>query len=210
MRALVVGGTGLVGNQLLLQLAHHPAFDSVVSLGRSPLPEEISGIDHRIVDLWDPLPDDLRPDVFFCALGTTIKNAGSREAFERVDHDLPVHLAREARQRGASTCVVVSSMGADPDSRVFYNQVKGRMENDLERLGFDNLSIVRPSLLLGDRKESRPGEEAAALLMQTFSWLIPKAWRAVRVEQVARAMILMATTASQGNQVLENSQILDC
>ena len=210
MKALVVGGTGLVGNQLLRQLAQDPAFTTVVSLGRSPLPQEIPGVEHRVVDLWAPLPDDVRPDVFFCALGTTIKNAGSPEGFERIDRDLPVHLAREVHQRGAAACIVVSSMGADPDSRVFYNQVKGRMENDLQRLGYDNLSIVRPSLLLGDREESRPGEEAASLLMQTFSRLIPKKWRAVRVDQVAKAMIHAAAAGSAGVVVLENSQILDC
>ena len=207
MNALVVGGTGLVGRSLLRQLAEHPHFETVISLGRSPLPEEIPGVDHRVVDLWEDLPEDVRPDVFFCALGTTIKQAGSEQEFMRIDHDLPVHLARVARKRGASACVVVSAMGADPDSRIFYSEVKGRMENDLEPLGYPNLSIVRPSLLLGDRAESRPGEEMASLLMQTFKWLIPRTWRAVRASDVAAVMILLAERPPDGVAVVLNQDI---
>jgi len=192
---------------LLQQLSNVKAFTSVTSLGRSPLPEEISGVDHRVTDLWADLPEDVQPDVLFCALGTTIKQAGSEQEFMRIDHDLPLHLARSARRRGATTCVVVSSMGADPDSRVFYNRVKGEMENDLARLGYPNLSIVRPSLLLGDRDESRPGEEAASLLMQTFKWIIPRKWRAVKAADVAAVMILLAQQPPAGVEVVLNSDI---
>ena len=207
MKVLVDGGTGLVGMTLLRQLSNVKTFTSVTSLGRSPLPEEIPGVDHRMVDLWDDLPEDVQPDVLFCALGTTIKQAGSEKEFMRIDHDLPVHLAKASRQRGASTCVVVSAMGADPDSRVFYNRVKGEMENDLARLGYPNLSIVRPSLLLGDRDESRPGEEAASLLMQTFTWIIPKKWRAVKASDVAAVMILLALQPAEGVTVVLNPDI---
>lgn len=207
MKALVVGGTGLVGVSLLQQLSNAKEFTSVTSLGRSPLPEAIKGVDHRVVDLWGDLPEDLHPDVLFCALGTTIKQAGSEVEFRRIDHDLPLHLARRAHQRGATTCIVVSAMGADPDSRVFYNRVKGEMENDLARLGYPNLSIVRPSLLLGDRHESRPGEEVASLLMQTFRWIIPMKWRAVKASDVAAVMILLALQPPEGVEVVLNADI---
>jgi len=207
MNALVIGGTGLVGHSLLCQLPEHPEFTSIVSLGRSPLPQELPGIDHRVVDLWGPLPDDLQPDVLFCALGTTIKAAGSEQEFIRIDHDLPLHVAREARRRGAAACVVVSSMGADPDARVFYSRVKGQLESDLELLEYPNLSIIRPSLLLGDRNEARPGEEVATLLMQTFKWLIPRTYRAVKASDVAAAMILMAQRPPDGVEVVLNADI---
>ncbi len=209
MTALVVGGSGLIGSELLHRISSSSTYTRVVSIGRRPLPFPTPiGVEHRVVDLFGPLPDDLRPDVVFCSLGTTIKDAGSEEAFLHIDHDLPVHIATEARARNTTTFVVISSMGADRDSRVFYNRVKGLTESELEHVGFDRLCILRPSLLLGNRREPRMGEEIASLLMQTFAWLIPKRWRAVRAADVAAVMLLMAEQSEAGVTVALNHDIL--
>ena len=208
MNALVVGGSGLVGQALLDRLSSEPRIASIISLGRSPLPFPTSeNVDHRVVDLFGALPDVCTPDVVFCCLGTTIKDAGSQDAFLRVDRDLPIHIAKSALQRGAEQFIVVSAMGADPSSRVFYNRVKGELENELVTLGYSSVAIVRPSLLLGDRRSPRLAEEVGALLMQTFAWLIPAKWKAVHASDVASVMLMMALDSPNGTEVVLNSDI---
>jgi uncharacterized protein YbjT (DUF2867 family) len=197
---LLAGATGLVGGHALRLAMADPRFDRVVVLTRRPLPDSVtgkavdeagiemgSGLDVRIVDFdaLDQAAAGMPVDAVACALGTTIKKAGSREAFRKVDRDYPVRLAELAARAGADRFILVSSAGANPRSRFFYSRVKGETEEAVAELGIPGVSILRPSLLLGDRDESRPGEEWAKRL----SFLFPPGHRAVHARDVARALL---------------------
>jgi uncharacterized protein YbjT (DUF2867 family) len=143
----------------------------------------------------------LQVDWVFCVLGTTMRKAGSREAFRRVDYDYPLAIAKTALERGASHFLLVSAMGADAHSRFFYYQVKGELEEAVRALGYPSVTIARPSLLLGKRDEWRVGEEVA----KRMGWLLPPGWRPVQASQVAAALVRAAHAPVFGVRVLENA-----
>lgn len=208
MRALVIGGTGLVGKEVVNLLAQNPSFTAVHLFGRRLLLEAPSSVHQHVMDLLEEdLPVEIQPDVVFCCLGTTIRVAGSQEAFRKVDYEMPLKIAKEVRSRGASHFIVVTSIGADPGSKTFYTRTKGELERDLQQLGYPSLTFVRPSLLLGDRHEPRFGEQVATLLMLTFSRLIPRAWRAVSARAVAEAMVRVARERRVGVGVVGNAEL---
>jgi uncharacterized protein YbjT (DUF2867 family) len=202
----VAGGSGLVGGQLLQQLAGSP----VLALVRRPL-AGLPRDDHRqerCVDLRQ-LPADLpAPARVFIALGTTMAQAGSQAAFREVDFEAVLAVARAARRAGARQCGVVSALGADPQSRVFYNRVKGEAEAALIALGFERLVIARPSLLDGAREAlgqpHRSGEAWSLRLTRPLAPLIPKAWRPIAADRVARALRLALDQPGPAVQVLES------
>jgi len=207
----LLGATGLVGRDCLQLLLRDDRFARVVTIGRRALPPELvaradrSKLTERVVDM-DRLAesaDALEVDRVICALGTTMKQAGSREAFRRVDHDIPLEAARIALARGAAHYLLVSALGASATSRVFYNRVKGEIETAVLALPFRATTIVRPSLLLGDREESRPGERAG----KAVAWLIPGRWRPVRAHDVARTLVDEAASDRAGARIVESEQI---
>jgi uncharacterized protein YbjT (DUF2867 family) len=142
----------------------------------------------------------LATDHLYCALGTTIKKAGTQEAFRKVDFELPLAAARLARQKGASHFLLVSSLGADPHARVFYSRVKGELEEAVLGLGYASVTIVRPSLLLGSRTERRPAESLAALATP----LIPPRWKPVPALRVAEALVAAGREDIPGVRIIEN------
>jgi uncharacterized protein YbjT (DUF2867 family) len=144
----------------------------------------------------------------FCCLGTTIKKAGSQEAFRAVDHDAVLAFARAAKRAGVRRFLVVTALGADARSSVFYNRVKGEAEQALQALGFESLVILRPSLLLGDRAESRPGERAAIVASRVLGPLLrPFGSRPIEARTVARAMTALAQAAPQGVRVALSGEL---
>jgi uncharacterized protein YbjT (DUF2867 family) len=205
--ALVVGATGLVGRECVRRLAGDARFERVMALARRALPDDVNGPSVRTIladfDRLDLHPDAFRVTHVFCALGTTIKAAGSRERFREVDFGYPVRIGELARAAGADHFLLVSSMGADPRSRVFYTRVKGEVERAIIGLGFPSVTIVRPSLLLGDRKEFRLGE----VIAQRLAWTFPPKYRAVHVREVARVMVRAAVEDRVGVRVIENREI---
>jgi uncharacterized protein YbjT (DUF2867 family) len=223
--ALVLGATGLVGRHLLAVLRREPRYGRVVVLSRRALPSTGlagSGIRGQVrgrapafvvgsappgkagpaVDVHQVDFDALEAhaglfgvDDIFCCLGTTIRKAGSREAFRRVDLDYPLQAARMGRAAGALQFLLVSAVGADSSSRVFYNRVKGEVEAAVVGVGYPRTVILRPSLLLGEREETRAGERVAEWVMRPLGPLMrgPLArYRPVEAEQVARAMVRRA------------------
>jgi uncharacterized protein YbjT (DUF2867 family) len=153
----------------------------------------------------DALPSEtFSVDAAICALGTTIKVAGSQAAFRRVDHDYPLEIARRARALGATRYGLVSALGADARSRVFYNRVKGEVEDAIAALGFESLSIARPSLLLGERSQSRLGERLSTPLMRC----LPSRWRAVPAEAVAQHLTAAVLAGAPGTHRIENASLL--
>lgn len=200
MRSLIIGATGLVGSELVRLLANDSRFTSVTVLSRRP----IDGVEghhtvRNVVKDFDSLTgeeDIYDVDVVFCAMGTTIKTAGSKEVYRRIDHAYPLKVATYARRQGARHWVMVSSIGISEGSRYFYIQVKADLERDLRSLGFPQLTILRPSLILGDRREFRLGEKISMVLMMWFNFIIPKAYKAVQARAIAATMVRAATDGS--------------
>ena len=207
--ALLAGATGLVGRELSEQLAASDEYGAVHVLVRRPQPALVSKakITVHVVD-FDALPSFPATDDVYIALGTTIKAAGSEAAFRRVDHDYVLAVARAARAAGAQRLGVVSALGADVKSAVFYNRVKGEMQLAIAGLGFESVVIAQPSLLLGDREAleqpMRTGEKWARRLLEPLSGLIPVKVRPVPASAVAAALLRNVLTAPPGISFLEN------
>jgi uncharacterized protein YbjT (DUF2867 family) len=209
--ALVAGASGLVGGLLLDALLESPSYREVCSLGRRPVSKQHPRLTQRTVD-FARLEGEALPaaDDAFCCLGTTIKKAGSQEAFRAVDHDAVLAFAKAARKAGARRFLVVTALGSDPRSRVFYNRVKGEVEEALKGVGFETLVILRPSLLLGDRAESRPGEHAAIVVSRVLGPLLrPFGGRPIEARTVARAMLALARDTPAGVRVALSGELQD-
>ena len=197
--ALIAGSTGLIGNQLLALLLESSEYDKVIALSRKPLNLNHPKLENVIltVDRLDHLAA-IKADDVFCCLGTTIKQAKSKEAFRKVDFDYPVALAKMLKQNGAQQFLLVSALGANKSSGIFYNRVKGEVEEAISKLGYSCFHIFRPSLLVGDRKEERTGEEAAKVFYRFFGFLIPKKYKGIESIKVARAMQTLAKENRSG------------
>ena len=210
--ALVAGASGLVGGHMLRLLLDDPQYDRVTALGRRALPVTHKKLTQRVADFarLGEVADFPRVHDVFCCLGTTIRQAGSQAEFRKVDYGYVVELARVALRHRAAQFLVVTALGADPGSRVFYNRVKGEVEEAVRRLQFDAVHCFRPSLLLGARAQSRPAERVAVLLSPLVSWALlgPLArYRPIKAETVARAMLRIAREAPRGAHVYESDQI---
>ncbi len=204
-RILLLGATGLVGSELLSLLLADDSVERVNVVARRASGHSHPKLSEKIFDLteMDRHAVLFVVDQIFCALGTTIKAAGSQERFRMIDHDLPVTAARIGRMRGATHFLLVSSLGADRNSRAFYTRVKGETEDDIIALNYPALTIARPSLLLGPRKERRLGEELA----KPLGWLMPKKYRPIEAATVARALTTAAREDRAGVRVLDSSEM---
>lgn len=211
-RALIAGAQGLVGSRLLGRLLADERWSAVVAVVRRPLPLSHPKLVAPVVDFehLDRFAADAAIDDVFCCLGTTIGKAGSEAAFRRVDHDYVVALAQLASRAGAKHFVMVSALGASAESRVFYNRVKGETEAAVLALHLPRTTILRPSLLAGERAESRPAERAGLLFAKLVGPLMIgglRRYRAVDADDVAAAMIAV-TLAGHPLGVVESEQIV--
>jgi uncharacterized protein YbjT (DUF2867 family) len=219
-KALLLGGSGLIGGHLLRYLLADESYDRVIAPGRRELPVQDRKLVQYRVDLGTVLaatedePADLREifavDDIFCALGTTMKQAGSREAFEKVDYHYPLKAARLGLARGARQFLIVTALGADASSSIYYNSVKGRVEDDLQQLPFHAIHIFRPSLLTGARSQSRVGENLGKLIGQIVApgMIGPlRKYRPIAGLTVARAMLATARKADSGIHIYESDDI---
>jgi uncharacterized protein YbjT (DUF2867 family) len=201
--ALVAGANGMVGRELLRALTAGGAYQRVIALSRRPLPLEAPRLVNRIIR-FENLDHELRglscDDAYSC-LGTTLREAGSPQAFRAVDYDLQLHYARFAQAAGAKTIIVVSSVGAAPEARNFYLRVKGEAELALMALRPRALHLMQPSLLLGSRTQWRLTESVARVLMPVLNPLLLgryQRWRAIPARTVAAAMGAAAALATPG------------
>ena len=204
MKLMIVGATGLVGSNTLALALDSPEVETVVAPVRRALPDHPKLLSPQVD--FESLPRDAewwQVDAVICALGTTMRKAGSRAAFERVDHDYPLAVAKLAHAAGASGYVLNSAVGANPDSRFFYNQVKGNLECDLREIGFDSLTFVRPGLIGGQREEFRLGERSAELLLKLLHPILPARMRINPAFNIAQAMLKAALSRPSGNQVID-------
>ncbi len=204
--ALLAGASGLVGGHLLRLLLEDPRWTRVISLGRRELDVHHHKLEQRVIAFPDvvglPHVDDV-----FCALGTTIKKAGSQEAFRSVDHDAVVALARAARTSGASSFLHVTAMGADSGSRIFYNRVKGETERDVAAVGIATTLAFQPSILDGERAESRPAERVGLAVMRALAPVLGRL-RPTRAEDVAQTMVREAARLEPGTRTVGAGEIM--
>jgi uncharacterized protein YbjT (DUF2867 family) len=199
--ALLVGATGLIGSQLLTKLLHVPYYDKVVVLTRRSLEITHTKLTEIIFDFENPDVSVVQADDVFCCLGTTIKKAGSKEAFKKVDLEYPLTVAALAQKNGAEKFLIVTAMGADETSGIFYNQVKGQVEQGLTAMKYSVLHIFRPSLLLGAREEMRLGEKVGEILSTILKPVMfgsLKKYRAIDSGKVANAMLAFAKKSEKG------------
>jgi len=211
MTATVVGATGLIGGLLLEELLNDPYFDTIRILIRRPLEITHAKLEKKIVDFDDN--DSLlvalsNSNVVFCSIGTTQKKVkGDKEAYRKIDFDIPVKLARFSKMVGCEKFILVSSVGANSKGDNFYIKLKGEVEDVIKTISLRSLHIMRPSFLIGERKEFRMGEVIGKPLMQIFSFLIPKKYKAIQAKDVAKAMVTIAKKNDEGVFSYEYDQI---
>ena len=208
--AIVIGATGLIGSTLVKQILENPIYSKVILLLRKPLNishpkliQEVINFDK--LDISKIVGDDL-----FCAIGTTLKKAGSKEAQYKIDCIYPYEIGKMAKANGVKQFILVSSVGANVESSNFYLKTKGELERKIELLGFQNFVSLRPSLLLGDRQEYRLGEKIGTLLSNILSPLLfgsLRKYRGVEAFDVAKAMQLFANQGLNGVKFVEYNEI---
>ncbi|WP_122518800.1 oxidoreductase [Pseudomonas syringae] len=200
---LLAGATGLTGEHLLDRLLNEPTVSRVLAPTRRALAAH-PHIENPVGDLNTLLPSlGGRVDIAFCCLGTTIKQAGSQDAFKAVDLDLVVAFAKRARELGARHLLVISAVNADARSSVFYSRIKGEMEQALRAQDWPQLTIARPSLLVGNRPETRWAEQLAAPIAK----LIPGKYGAIEACQLARALWRLALEEQDGERIVESDEL---
>jgi uncharacterized protein YbjT (DUF2867 family) len=206
LSVLILGATGLVGAECVHQFAASPRFARVIVLTRRPLGATTpSRVESHVIDFegLDDAAQHFRVSHIVCALGTTIKQAGSQERFRRVDHDYPLAAARLGLHEGARHFLLVSALGASARSRVFYSRVKGEVEDAIRALPYRSVTIVRPSLLLGDRAEFRLGERIGKL----FAGIVPRTYKPVQASAVAATLVRAASKDEAGVRIIESKEI---
>lgn len=194
MKAIIAGATGLIGNNLLQQLLDHPVYTKVVAIVRKEMPLQHPKLEQLVVD-FDRLENHeahIKGDIVFCALGTTKSKTPDQSLYRKIDYQYPLDIAFIAQQNGASQYHLVSALGANTQSAIFYSKLKGEVERDLKSIPFQAIHIYRPSLLDGERKEHRSAEGIMIGLMRILNPLLIgglKKYRSIKIEKVASAML---------------------
>jgi uncharacterized protein YbjT (DUF2867 family) len=210
--ALLIGASGLVGGNCLNFLLSDSYYNKVIILLRKLLPVKNEKLEQHIID-FDNLDNYLHlinANDIFCCLGTTIKKAGSQESFRKVDFDYPYKIAKIASGNSSQQFLIITALGANPKSSIFYNRVKGEVEEEIKKLSFNGIHIFRPSLLLGNRQESRIGEKVGIIMSKMVSPILIgslKKYKPVETKAVAFSMIEIAKRNLTGVNVFESDLI---
>lgn len=207
--ALIAGATGLIGSQLLQHLLDDNRYTVVKAISRRPLTIAHPKLENIVFefDQMEQQAYKLQADDAFCCLGTTIKKVKTKEKFRQIDFEFPLELAKITKANGAEQYLLVSALGADKKSKIFYNQVKGEAEEAIGQVGFTSFHIFRPSLLMGDRKENRSGEEAGKVFFKYLGFLVPKKYKGIESIKVARAMQKIAAQHQRGTHIHESNEL---
>jgi uncharacterized protein YbjT (DUF2867 family) len=211
MTATLIGATGLIGNYLLEELLNDPFYDTVRNLIRRPLNKTHPKLEKKIVEFNDG--DSLlvalsNSDVIFCTIGTTMKKVkGDKVAYRKIDYDIPANTSRFCKMVSCEKFILVSSAGANKKSINFYTRLKGEAEDAVKEAGLKTVHIMRPSMLLGKRKETRAGESIGKFIMTNLSFLIPKKYKAIHGKDVAKAMLVLSKRNKEGFFIHENAEI---
>lgn len=210
--ALLIGSTGLIGKQLLLNLLESSHYEKVIIFVRKKLELSHIKLEQIIVDFEkiEEIKNLIKGDDFFCTIGTTIKTAGSKEAFKKVDFEYPKQFAQFAQENKVSQFLVISSLGANEKSTNFYLKVKGELETFLKSSNFKSVSVLQPSLLLGNRKEFRLGEKIGELFGKLFPFIFIgnlKKYKPIKAKTVADAIIKIALQNNSGFGIYQSDEI---
>lgn len=208
--AIVIGSTGLVGSELVKQLQASPHYRSVVLLNRRPSGYAQPKISERIIDFDAPNLAGILGNDFYCALGTTLRKAGSKAAQHKIDCEYPTLIATQLRSQGVKRIALVSSVGAEVKAVSFYLRTKGRLEENIVALGFEQTVIVRPSFLIGRRSELRTGEKLAILVLKLLSPFVfgtLRKYKGIEASKVAACMVKAANSGADGVRFIESDQI---
>jgi len=207
--ALIVGSTGLIGSQLLELLLTDDHYAKVIAPTRKPLEIQHAKLTNPVIQFDELLKyfNELKADDVFCCLGTTIKQAKSKENFRKVDLEYPLTIAKVSKENGAENFLLVSALGANKGSSIFYNKVKGETEEAVATIGIKSVHIFRPSLLIGPRKEHRSGEDAAKFVYKYLDFLVPEKYKGIESIKVARAMISFAKKEQPGTFIHESKDL---
>ena len=224
--ALIVGASGLIGQQLLVKLLASATYSKVIALVRNPLTIENPKLEQWQVNFKQLEAelitcqnsnnslqnkannnDSTKIDDIFCTLGSTIKKSGSKSAFTEVDYHYPLIIAQYFYRLDASLFAIVTAMSASESSLFFYNQTKGKIESSLSDIGYQHLGIFRPSMLSGERAEYRLGEHIGTIAMNTFAFIIPQKYRVIQAEKVASAMLAYGENPEIGVRIIQSDQL---
>jgi uncharacterized protein YbjT (DUF2867 family) len=209
---MILGASGLVGSELLKTLLESDYYGTVISLARKSVPVEHEKFLQLLVDFerLEDFRELIGADDIYCCLGTTMKKAGSKEAFRKVDLDYPVEVAKIGLENGSQRFFIVTAMGADKKSKFYYNQVKGEVEGSVLSLSYKGVQVFRPSLLLGDRKENRFGENIAKAIAPILALVMVgplKKYKPIEAKDVAKGMLKAALKAETGNAIYDSYEI---
>ena len=207
--AIIAGATGLIGSQVLELLIADNSYDKIIAITRKPLSVSDNKLQNLVINFADlsAYADQLKGDDVFCCLETTIKQAGSKDAFRKVDFQYPVSLAKLTSTLGARQFLLITALGADKKSSIFYNKVKGEVEEEIEKIGFDSYHIFQPSMLIGQRTDERAGERVGQTVMKVLDFAIPLKYKAIESGKVARAMVKIALQNQKGKHVHASGEL---
>ncbi len=210
--AIIIGATGLVGSTLVEQILENPAYSKVVLLLRKPLNISHPKLVQEVIDFDKPDTTKIVGDDLFCAMGTTLAKAGSKEAQYKIDCTYPYEIGKIAKENGVKQYILVSAVGANFDSSNFYLRTKGDLERKIESIGFQNFVSVRPSMLLGNRGEFRLGEKIGTVLSNVLSPLLfggLRKYHGIEAADVAKSMQLFANQGLIGVKYVEYDEMMN-
>ena len=211
MKAIIIGATGLTGNRLVTKLLSQKEVTTITCLARNVPVNTNKKVKYKLIDFNSMQNIKITADVAFSCLGTTIKNAGSKENFYIVDYHYNLMFAKACKKQGIQNFILMSAIGADSKSSVFYNRIKGQLEDAIIKLKFKSLTIVRPSVIEGPRIERRIGELVLRKIMFGINPLLQgrlRKYRSVNVDKIVSAMINGAILNKPGITIIENQEIL--
>ncbi|MDD2562772.1 MAG: NAD(P)H-binding protein [Salinivirgaceae bacterium] len=205
--ALIIGSSGLVGKHLVRLLLKENSYSKIRILVRSPQNYNSPRIEEILFDFDNPDENQVKGDDLYCCLGTTIKKAKTKEAFIKVDYQYPISIAKLAHANGAKKMAVITALGSDSKSKIFYNKVKGDVEFELKKIPFHALYIFKPSLLLGKREERRFAETIGKVALSVISPLLPKKIRGIHASKIAQSMIQETQKDREGIFIIESKEM---
>ena len=209
--AIILGATGLTGSLLLQQLLKDENFHKIILFSRSSVNNQHPKIKEYLIDLFqlEKYEEQFQADVVFCCVGTTQKKSPDNETYRKVDFGIPVAAAKLAKQNNIPKMIVISALGADKNSRFFYNKTKGEMEEEVLGQKLSETYILRPSLIDGNREENRPFEFAWKQVMKAANFLMVgplKKYRSIKAETIAKCMHIL-TKISYSKAIIESEEI---
>ena len=204
--AIILGATGLTGSILLKKLLEDASFEKIKLFSRSTAEIDSPKIEEHLIDMFqlEKYSEAFTADVVFCCIGTTKSKTPDKETYKKIDYGIPVTATTLSKHNGIETFIVISAMGADVDSSIFYNKTKGEMQRDVLNQNIENTYVLQPSLIVGDRNENRFGEKVATVFMKIFGFLIPKKYKMIKAETIAEAMLVLAKNGFSKQQITSN------